>query len=299
MFGNCGWGDAFYIRDRVVTPPVETIIQISETVPDLPKIENLVVEDEDKDKNKETDKISLCITTMKRFDTFLGKSLEEYNKYLDEGLINEIVISDETGEDYDKIIAKWGNKFRVFKNETRLGVFKNKIRVVNEAANNIVILMDSDNFAPREYMVSILDYISNKKLSENFILSPALAKTNYKDGFDYRGFNNKIVTRANIKEYVAQPIFQILLNTGNYVFNKGLMANIKYDETVMKIISACDVIYFNLLAFQQHPDIELHIVPDLYYEHRVHPQSTYLTEINGATTSYRETQILPAYKSIV
>jgi hypothetical protein len=131
------------------------------------------------------------------------------------------------------------------------------------------------------------------------VLAPAFARTNGNEGFDYRKFNGSIVDRANIKQFASQPLFQVLLNTGNYVFNKGLMANIKYDETVMKIISACDVIYFNLLAFQQHPDIELHIVPDLYYEHRVHPQSTYLTEINGATTSYRETQILPAFQNIV
>ena len=47
--------------------------------------------------------LSLCIPTMNRFDSFLRVYLQSYLQYLKEGIINEIVICDETGDDYQKI----------------------------------------------------------------------------------------------------------------------------------------------------------------------------------------------------
>jgi FkbM family methyltransferase len=295
IYGNCGWGDAFYIRYRDVEPPMPSIENLAIETPTQPTSETPL-----QTSNNVENKISLCITTMKRFDTFLKASLEKYETFLDDGLINEIVISDETGEDYEKIKTRWGDKFRVFKNDSRLGVFKNKIKVIKDALYPTVILMDSDNFAPREYFTQVNEYIKTVKLSNNFILSPSFAKTGAgnNDGFDYRKYNGHIINRANIKQYISESIFTVLLNTGNYVFNKDLFANIKYDESVMNIISACDVIYFNLLAFQQYPDLELHIPNDLTYEHRVHSGSTYLTEITNKTHAYRDKTIIPAFKTL-
>ena len=43
---------------------------------------------------------SLCIPTMDRFDNFLSKYLP---KYLENEYINEIVITDENGNDIEKI----------------------------------------------------------------------------------------------------------------------------------------------------------------------------------------------------
>ena len=63
----------------------------------------------------------------------------------------------------------------------------------------------------------------------------------------------------------------------------------------MKLISACDVIYFNLLTFQQYPDMELHIIRDAEYIHNIHNGSTYLNDINGNTEQFRENIIIPAY----
>jgi hypothetical protein len=48
-------------------------------------------------------KISLCITTMDRYDKFLNTLLKKYFEYLQIGIINEIVICDENGNDYKKI----------------------------------------------------------------------------------------------------------------------------------------------------------------------------------------------------
>ena len=57
----------------------------------------------------ETINISLCIPTMDRFDKFLKGYLEQYIKFLQDGIISEIVICDENGNDHKKIMDKYGD----------------------------------------------------------------------------------------------------------------------------------------------------------------------------------------------
>lgn len=282
--GNFGWGDAFYIREKIIARPNETV-----------SIDNIIDKMNHLNMNTPDLKISLCITTMNRFDTFLNKSLEEYNRYLESGLVNEIVIADETGSDYDKIKEKWGDKFKLIKNPERLGVFKNKINVCKNATYDNILLMDSDNFATIDYLVKIRDYITKNALPKNYILAPSFARTGSNDGFNYKAFNGKIVKRNNMNAFIGENQFRTLLNTGNYLISKNTIVNIKYDESIMKLISACDVIYFNLLAFQQNPDIELHVIRDSEYIHSVHNGSTYINDINRETEMYRENIVIPGF----
>jgi hypothetical protein len=79
-------------------------------------------------------KFSLCITTLDRYDEFLSKNLQ---KYLENPYIDEIIINDENGNDFEKINNNFKNeKLKVFKNETILGPFLNKIDVLKKAKNN-------------------------------------------------------------------------------------------------------------------------------------------------------------------
>ena len=50
---------------------------------------------------------TLCIPTMDRYDNFLSKNLP---LYVDNPLINEIIITDENGNDVDKILNSTINK---------------------------------------------------------------------------------------------------------------------------------------------------------------------------------------------
>ena len=118
-------------------------------------------------------KISLCIPTKNRYDNFLNKYLDSYLEYLKQGHIDEIIISDETGEDYNKIYKKYGDyinlntNFRIYKNDTVLGVFKNKLKVCSYAYNEYIALIDSDNFADITYFKTIQKYILKNKLSKH------------------------------------------------------------------------------------------------------------------------------------
>jgi len=231
---------------------------------------------------EDLEKISLCIPTMDRFDSFLSIYLDKYIEYLKQNLIDEIIINDENGNDYKKIQNKYKNiiknnsKFKIFKNENRLGVFKNKLKVCSFASNKYIALIDSDNFANDEYFTNIKNYINNNKenLSKNFILSLCkLIDKNNNAIFNYENIKDKIIKKENIKENFHD--IQVLLNTGNYIISKNIIDNIKFDDSSLEIISAYDVYYFNLLAFQQFPDFELHVLDDLKYLHCVHSGSIY------------------------
>lgn len=224
------------------------------------------------------EKISLCIPTKNRFN-FLSRYLDKYVNFLEENIIDEIIISDETGEDYEKIKEKYQKYINkgifLYKNDKILGVFLNKLKVCSYANNNIIVLIDSDNFADRNYFMKIHDYINKiDKNLKSYILSPSFAKPR----FNYTEFNNSIITKNNINLYINNPNFMTLLNTGNYVITKNIILKILQNDFNLELdkISSSDVLYFNLLVFEQIENFELHILENLHYDHVVHDDSEYL-----------------------
>jgi hypothetical protein len=205
---------------------------------------------------------SLCIPTIDRFDTFLKGYLEEYLK---NPLISEILICDENGNDYEKIKEHFPT-VKVFKNETVLGPFLNKIKTMELAKCEWIVLMDSDNFANQEYFNVAKDYIENNTLSDLTILSPDFAKPN----FNFKKYSGKVFTP---RDYIDDPC---LINLGNYILNKSILKklNISRETENIKKSSSCDVIFFNTLLFEQM-DLHFHVVPNLEYTHVVHDGSIY------------------------
>jgi len=214
---------------------------------------------------------TLCIPTMDRFDRFLDKNLQFYLK---NNLISEIIITDENGKDYDKIEKKFNHKkLRLFKNEYKLGPFLNKLKCCKLASNEWIVLMDSDNFADLSYFEIAKEYICSNNISKTSILSPSFAKP----CFDYR-YLSGIINKSNLNTYNQKQdrnMLPILMNTGNYIINKHLIHDIDIsNEHEIDKSSACDVIYFNTLLFEQF-DLQFHCVSGMEYEHVVHPGSIY------------------------
>jgi hypothetical protein len=220
---------------------------------------------------------SLCIPTMNRFDTFLKKNLE---KYLTFSLINEIIITDENGDDVKKINLFFNNtKLRLFINGEKLGPFKNKLKACSLATSEWIALIDSDNFADENYFNIAKKYIDETiKNQKNIILAPSFAKPN----FNYKHMETLIFKKGNFNnirdiDKLHANNNGILMNTGNYIINKFLIDNIDISNETenIKKSPACDVIYFNILLFEQL-DLNLHVVPNLEYEHVVHDGSIYI-----------------------
>lgn len=229
---------------------------------------------------------SLCIPTMDRFDNFLSTYLV---KYLENEYINEIVITDENGNDIEKIKSVFpdNNKLILFKNQTRLGPFLNKIKACSAAKNEWIVLIDSDNFADEKYFFTakkcIEEVIGEQK---NIILAPSKALPNFDyshlSGITYKKGNfglNRKFEEINKRPHNSDSI--VLMNTGNYVINKSLINNLNLSlEKDISKSSACDVIYFNTLLFEQL-DLNMYVVPNLEYQHVVHNESIYIQTVNN------------------
>ncbi len=221
---------------------------------------------------------TLCIPTINRFDSFLVRYLPEYLK---NELISEIIISDETGQDAEKIKATFQHpKLKVFTNETRLGPFLNKLNACKKASNTWIALIDSDNFADEDYFKTAKQFIESNRIPDTSILAPCWAKPR----FDYRHLSGYVFTKTTLgpnwqTEMKTNPSFnsEILMNTGNYILNKSIIQNISIQNEFSNIhlSSACDVIYFNTLLFEQM-NLHMYVVPDMHYEHVVHDGSIYI-----------------------
>jgi hypothetical protein len=222
-------------------------------------------------------KISLCIPTIKRYDNFLQYSLL---KYIENKHITEIIVCDETGEDYEKIREYFNHpKLKLFKNDTKLGCFKNKMNVSSKANCEYICIFDSDNFADENYFIAFKEFLLNGNYSSNSLFLPSFAKPN----FDYRWFTNKNITKDNIKSMISKTNdnkgcgLDVLLNTMNCIIPKIFFDTytILNDHPWCDACFAYDSEYFCLYSlFIMNATI--YCVSGMEYEHRVHEGSHYI-----------------------
>ena len=243
---------------------------------------------------------SLCIPTLNRFDDFLHKYLIDYIDYVRRGIIDEIVICDENGNDYDKILNTFTQEcesgiIHLHKNDTILGVFENKLKVMSLAKpTNFIAIIDSDNFADDVYFETVKEYIINNNIivSDKVALSPELTES-----FDFTEFRSAQFNKNNIQYFSYKKQFLIFLNTGNYVCTPNMFNLIEYKkENVDKTHAGPnDVIYLHALSFQQIPNYTIHVVPSLTYKHVVHEGSIWLeTASNPDCVNFYMSTIIPA-----
>jgi len=249
---------------------------------------------------------------MDRFDSYLSKSLDEvYLKLLQDNVVQEIVICDENGNDFEKLNEKYsklidnGIKLRLYKNSKVLGAFLNKMKACKLAFYDCVALIDSDNVVDETYFQVAREYIDKTQLPTNYILSPSNGKTN--SNVDFTSYSNKIIDRNNVSDCIVTAVdrdapgniwhidlvwnssFISLLNLGNYILSKSLVYNVTYEDEMLPKIISCDVTYFNSLAFKQVNDFQFHVVENLELEYLIHEeglQIVYSKECNGTLWDY-------------
>jgi len=194
--------------------------------------------------------------------------------------IAEIVICDETGEDYDMIMKEFPNepKIKVFRNEQRLGPFLNKLSCMQKAKCDWICLMDSDNFADIDYFESLLSY-TNGNLSMDTVYCPSFAKPR----FDYTSLQGITISKSNLQILLKsnKGVLETSFNTGNYCINKycvniisSLVNTDKETDAISKVCFPCDVIYMNYLLLIHN--CSFIVVPNMYYQHVVHDGSIYI-----------------------
>ena len=218
-------------------------------------------------------------------------------KYLTNPYISEIIISDENGQDAEKIRATFNDpKIRVSVNDSRLGPFLNKRKVVSLASNPFVCLMDSDNFAPQSYFEAWIISLNGQTPDEQTIYAPSrtIPQENHK-GFDYRKFNNICITSENYKNYWKDPLMPVVYNTGNYIVSKMMYMSTETDTELKHLESerSPDVMFQNYFMWKNN-NMKMILVPDMEYHHIVHPGSYYLQELHHLNlTNYNALYEIP------
>lgn len=236
--------------------------------------------------------ISLCIPTYNRFDTFLEKNLK---LYLENPYIHEIIITDEDGKDMEKILANFSSsKLFVYKNETVLGAFLNKSRVVSLATQDWICLMDSDNYAPLSYFEAWEKYIEQHGLDLKKVYMPIQTFQFGKKGFDYTGFKDMELNHSNTNQYKLDKMDK-LLNTGNYMFHKAnyLESNQFFPELHASCQSVEVILRSILLLLNRSTFV---VVPEMTYEHIVHNGSYFLHHMRQFKHHYRT--VLEIYQNL-
>lgn len=223
--------------------------------------------------------ISLCIPTLNRWN-FLKDNIPHY---LTNPYISEIVICDENGEDVKKIKNVFTDpKIKTFINSEILGPFKNKEKVVLHASNQVICLIDSDNFAPIEYFEAWLTYIKNNGFDDKTVYCPEKLYEHKNSNFvrfDFTCWRGQQITKENIKELFYKNNMGILLNTGNYIFSKDVYLKALTPSHLTKYEYGIDVFTKNRWLLDEM--CKLVVVPNMNYIHTRHQGSYYLQTHNN------------------
>ena len=218
---------------------------------------------------------------MKRWK-FLQENLP---KYLANPYFAEIIIVDETGEDYEILKSVYVNepRIKVFCNEKRLGPFHNKLECMKRAQCEWILLMDSDNFADMNYFESLFKYFDKTNTKRVYMPSKAMPD------FDYSFFSGMTLTPKFMGSLLREKKDKYLttcFNTGNYLLSKTAVDTIlRYREDGLSNYCFCyDVLYSNILLLKN--GFDFFVVPDMTYRHVVHEGSVYFELKEHATQAY-------------
>ena len=194
---------------------------------------------------------------------------ETIPQYLENDLIDEVVVSDENGADCAQLFQHFGlhPKLRLYANRRRLGAFLNKAAAVSHARNAWVCVADSDNFMPREYFEAALRAIGDPAV----VYMPSWQRP-YKGTaqFDNRKFIGADITLGNVCDGYNVPK-EIFLQSGNYVCSKELFLRAAPSYGIEHQCNGLDALYKSVLFMKA--GAALRAIPGLEYGHAVHDGS--------------------------
>lgn len=224
--------------------------------------------------------ISLCVTNYNRTDMLY----ESYYKILTDDRVKEICISDDCSNIATKMALVDQHQVKKIVchfHDQNVGMFLNKRQAIEHAQNEWCILFDSDNIIDSSY----IDALLNCEDDPDTIYMPSFARPE----FDYRAFNDVVITKENVKEYLDKKMFDCALNTCNYAVNRKAYLSI---TDLPENTRAADTISFNYLWLKAGKKFK--IVPMMEYGHRVHEGSGFLQDATESMKRAEEVKQLIA-----
>jgi glycosyltransferase involved in cell wall biosynthesis len=220
---------------------------------------------------------TVAIPTMRRWSSFLEKSIPQYLEY---DLVSHVVICDETGEDAKAILeSPYANhpKLKVHVNPKRLGAYLNKRSCIEKAPSDWVAVLDSDNIFSEEFFETAYSALQKESFNPKLVLASAdnvrlFVKTG-KEEKRTAHFSGLRITRANWNSVLQMPDWNFLLNDGNYIVHKSQLTSLNPKYTLEQVY-ASDAI----LAAKQfvQAGCTYYLVSGLWYIHTVHDDSEWL-----------------------
>jgi glycosyltransferase involved in cell wall biosynthesis len=216
--------------------------------------------------------LTIAIPTMRRW-SFLKDSIPAY---LARPEVTEVIVCDETGEDYDLLQATfgdYGNKLRLYKNERRLGIYENKKKCLSLATTEWVALLDSDNIFGDDWFEALhyLDFSDEKRI----FASADFKSVNVKTGattHECRKFRGLVLDPRTWNETLTQTKWNFLLNDGNWIVPRSVIETLP--DVRSDTLQAADAIFMARCFVKG--GYSIYYVPGLEYTHLVHPGSSWL-----------------------
>lgn len=194
-------------------------------------------------------------------------TLRAFEQVLHDDRVSSVTIVDDfsSQESYNELDSTVGgmDKVRLFRNWRNVDCYRNKKYAIELSVEDWNILFDSDNQLSADYLDRIFEI---EKWQPDTIYAPSWAMPN----FDYRSFSGLTLTKENIAHYMEWPMGSTLLNTCNYFVNRDEYLKVWSGD--IDPITA-DSLYMAFRWLESGRKIK--VVPNLFYEHTVHPLSHY------------------------
>lgn len=213
------------------------------------------------------EKISLAIPVhdVEKRHYFIRQNIDVAN----DERISEVVVSVEPQSNIVPLLdrLRGHGKVRVFVNDVREYVFRNKYRAIERCTNDWVVILDSDNLIDVFYLNVLYKLCpwNRKWVYQPEYLFPM---------FDARRLGGDTVDRGSVARYMNIPIFRCILNGMNYLVNRTefLAANKELFDSGFDPKCA-DSLYINYNMMKA--GCAMHVVKNLQYTHTVHAGSFY------------------------
>lgn len=230
--------------------------------------------------NKNKMNISLCLTNFNRTSLLY----DSFREVLDDPRVSEIVITDDSdlfhATEVQRTVKDWP-KVKWSLNHQKLDCYRNKRESISKAANEWVIIFDSDNTITKSYIDRV----------ENLWIAGLNAKTVYQPSFamphfNFTNYEGLLVNKSNVSQYMHDTTFQTMLNAMNYFVNRDEYLKV-WDGSIDPVTS--DSIYQNYNWLKSGGSI--YVVPGLHYDHRVHDGSHYQNNVKRTPMGFHKSII--------
>lgn len=213
-------------------------------------------------------KISLCVPGYKRAQL----TFQTLSYPISDPRISEVIVTDDMSpiEEYHELwnLTKNIPKVRLIRNVKNFYIQVNKRNSISFAGNDFLVVLDNDNTIDKDFIDKIF---AIENWSTDTIYQPAFLAPN----FDFREFNGMTITKENVHKFCEKQIFLTLCNANNFFCHRDTYLK---SFTYKPDCKGEDSI-FNFYNWLKNGH-KVYVVPDLTYQHRISPDSVFLSEVD-------------------